>query len=574
MKFSLIAISLLFALSLTAAAQDGGSAAHHPERIMIMFQEHSLVPAEIRTHQKSAEPGVAGTVSLDQSQRYPMAAAFMADLGLTSLRTMVRSSRRHKTAVPGNTARDRMFIGLVQDPARFETVLQQLRAHPEIEYAEPDFIGHGSGKRNPGGFEITVPHEPNGPFGTLSDPFPNDQFFGLQWGLENSGQAIAEVNGVAGEDINIIPAWSITTGSSDIIVAILDSGQPDEVPDFGDRVVPGYNFVSDNSITVDDHGHGTSVASIALATGNNGGTMAGVDWNAKIMPIKILDENNSGLYSWWVDGIYWAVDNGADVLNMSVGGSSPSSFMQQAVSDAIESGAHVIACMMNENNNVPFIPASYDGVVSVGAINNLGARAVPFCWGGGSNYGSHIDLVAPGDRIVSLRSSDPTTAAYWCGTSQATPMVAGVVSLMLSIDPELTTAEVKQILTETSRGNGSWNQFTGWGVLDAHAAVSKVLEMQETGIAQELPLTMLLDQNYPNPFNPTTFISYQVPEQSHVTLSVYSVDGRRVAVLVDGVQAAGRHSVPFDATGLGSGVYLYEMISGGQRSVRQMTLVK
>jgi thermitase len=472
------------------------------------------------------------------------------------------------------SARDRMYVGMVDDPARFDAVLEQLRADPDVAVAEPDFIGHGSGKRNPGGFEISGTDLGHGAPGVTSDAFPDDRLFGLQWGLQNTGQAIAEVNGVAGEDINVMPAWNITTGSSDITVAVLDSGQPDTVPDFGDRIVPGYNFVSDNTSTADDHGHGTNVASIALATGNNGGTMAGIDWNAKIMPVKILDENNAGLYSWWVDGIYWAVDNGADVLNMSVGGSSPSTFLQQAVADAIESGVHVIACMMNTNNNVTFIPASYDGVVSVGAINNQGARAVPFCWGGGSNYGNHIDLVAPGERIVGLSYTNPEAGTYWCGTSQATPMVAGVVSLMLSIDPGLTPAEVKQILTETSRGDGSWNQFTGWGVLDAHAAVSKVLEMQETGIAQELPHMILLDQNYPNPFNPGTLISYQIPEQSHVTLSVYSVDGRLVAVLVDGVQAAGHHAVPFDATGLGSGVYLYEIISGGQRSVRQMTLVK
>lgn len=572
MKIFVLAVLMLLSVSIARALD--GTSNHHPERILIKFAVDSQVHAEIQAFHKTVSPGRDHIITTNQLDRYFVASSFLSEHGLASLRSMAWTSHNNKTVHDVSAARNRMYISIVQDSARFDSILEQLQSHPDITFAEPDFIGFGGGKKAPDGLGQTFPGAPHKHIETRVTSYPDDRFFGLQWGLENTGQAITEINGVAGEDINIRPVWNITTGSNEITVAILDSGLPEVVPDLAGRVVPGYNFVSDTTSTDDDHAHGTGVTSIGFATGNNSGTMAGVDWNAKIMPVKVLNENNFGLYSWWVNGIYWAVDNGADIINMSLGGSDFSRSLEQAVTDAIASGVHVVACMMNSNTNVPYIPAAFDGVIAVGAINNQGVRAAPFSWGGGSNYGSHINLAAPGDRIIGLLRSDTEAAGYWSGTSMAAPMVAGVVSLMLSVNPDLDPADVEKILSETSRGDGNWNRYTGWGVLDAHAAVSSALEMQETGIAQDLPHAVLLDQNYPNPFNPATLITYQIPEQSHVIVSVYSVDGKRVAVLVDGVQAAGRHSVPFDASGLGSGVYLYEIISGGQRNVRQMTLVK
>ncbi len=555
-----------------ASAQDKNAYPHHPERILIMFDTESPVLAELNAYHKSQNSYHKSqelprniVISADQAQAIPEAGSFMSSQGLLSLQKLVRTSEKRKSTHPGTSTRERMYVGVAEYPGDLMQLISELRNHPDITYAEPDYIGQGSGQKG-------LPAAPDFRMAN-SDAAPNDRLFHLQWGLQNTGQVIAESSGTSGEDINIIPAWDITTGSSDITMAVLDSGQPDEVPDFEDRVVPGYNFVSNITSTVDDHGHGTNVASIALATGNNNGTMAGIDWNARIMPVKILDENNSGLYSWWIAGIYWAKDAGADVLNMSVGGSGQSSLLSQAVADAIDAGIHVIACMMNTNNDVTFYPAGYERVVSVGAVNNTGALAVPFCWGGGSNFGNHIDLVAPGDYVVGLSNTNPLNGTYWCGTSQAAPMVAGVVSLMLSINPELSPAEVKQILRETTRGDG-WNRFTGTGVLDAHAAVSFVMENLETRAVADVPLNISLEQNYPNPFNPATSIAYQIPEQAHVTLSVFTADGRRVGILVDEVKAAGAHIASFDASGLGSGVYLYEMTAAGQRMVRRMTLLK
>ena len=572
------AIVYLFLPGTDSAALDLNTSPHHPERVLIMFAADSPVLAELNTHQKalktqlpSQKPSKMMAFTADQASVIPKTGSFLESQGLISLQKLVRSGdikKRHDQGL--STARERMYVGIVNDPDDLMQIIEQLLAHPEISSAEPDFIGHGSGQRGPTGNSPETWNQLERP---SSSSFPNDRLFRMQWGLENTGQIIGQTSGVLGEDINIIPAWGITTGSSDITMAVLDSGQPDVVPDFFGRVVPGYNFVSDTTSTVDDHGHGTNVASIALATGDNNGTMAGIDWSAMIMPIKILDENNSGLYSWWIEGIYWALDAGADVMNMSVGGSSQSTMLRKAVEDVIDAGVHLVACMMNTNNDVTFYPAAYEGVVSVGAINNTGALAVPFCWGGGSNYGDHIDLVAPGDLILGLSHANPENGSYWCGTSQAAPMVAGTVSLMLSIDPDLSPAQTKEILRETARGDG-WNRYSGTGVLDAHAAIARVMENRETRADTDVAMEIRLAQNYPNPFNPATTITYHLPEQSHVTLSIYTVDGRRVTVLVDEVKAAGTHFSPFDASDLGSGIYLYEMAAAGKRFVRQMTLVK
>lgn len=533
---------------------------HHPERLLIMFAPDSPVMNEIISGSNVQSFAPDGVITRDMSPVFPETSTFLNAYDMVSLEKMIRSSSLRKqggTIDPAREARDLMYIGRVDDSGELMRIIDELRADPTVQHAEPDYVGRGSGNKS-----------------LNNDAFPNDRLFDLQWGLENTGQTINDKVGASGVDINILPAWEITTGSSDITVAILDSGQPDSVPDFGNRAVPGYNFVSNNSSTVDDHGHGTSVASIALATGDNDGVMSGVDWNASIMPVKILDENNEGFYSWWIDGMYWAMDNGADVLNMSVGGSDESELLKQAVEDAISDGIHVIASMMNDDNDVTFYPAGYDGVVSVGAINNQGDRASPFSWGGGSNYGDHIDLVAPGDMIVSLSSADPGNGTYWSGTSQAVPMVTGVVSLMLSLDPELSPQEVKDLLTIHADGDGAWDRYYGWGRLDAHEVIRAVYNPTGTEVAADNPEDFLLEQNYPNPFNPSTEIGFRLPEAADVRLEVFDILGRRGALLVDEQMAAGRHQVTFDGTNLSSGTYIYRLTTGDMMRSRTMVLLK
>lgn len=436
--------------------------------------------------------------------------------------------------------------------------IEQLKNESFIEYAEPNFIGYAGGQS-----ETSV--------------VPNDPQYVNQWGLKNTGQTINGVTGIAGNDINIEQAWDYTTGSPTLRVAVLDSGMPLGASEFTGRLLQGYDFANNDNDPTDDQGHGSNVGSVIGAKGNNGSVMAGINWNSKIIPVKILDANNSGLYSWWISGITYAVDSGAKVLNMSVGGSSFSQGLQDAVTYANSHGAIVVVCMMNNNNAVPYYPAAFDNVIAIGAINNRGKRAVPFCWGGGSSYGSHIDFCAPGEMILGINYQNTSGATYWCGTSQATPMVTGVVSLMLSRNPNLTYTQIFNILKATAKDtlgniNGGWNQYYGWGRIDAGNALSQVIGIKT--ISSEVPENFYLKQNYPNPFNPSTKITFGVSIASNVKLSVYDLTGKEVAELVNEKIQPGKYEVDFNASNLPSGTYFMRLNAGNYTESKKITLIK
>lgn len=568
---SILTIVLAVLVSGLTLAQE---AKHHPTRILIGFSQESPVFTELFTEYGVGELPSKNKLKKGQFNSLEKTDSFFSEFGIISLEKIApisQSLQKAKNINLGNVpSRGRIYVAEIDQAVDYSRTIERLKLNAQIEIVEPDFIVEGAGREVEAEADFTM--------NSRVIVSPDDPLFSFQWGLENTGQPISEVSGVAGEDINIKTAWDITTGSEDVIVAVLDSGFPKNVDDFSGRVLAGNDLVNGDNDPTDDHGHGTSVASIALATGNNGTQISGVDWKAKLLPVKILDEENSGLYSWWINGVYWALDQNVDVINVSVGGSGRSELLIDAFVEALNQGVHVIACMMNYNDEVPYYPAFIEGVTAVGAINNKGERAEPFSWGGGSNYGNHIDLVAPGNNIASLRSTNPNeSASFWSGTSQATPMVAGVVSLMLSVNPDLTPAESRQILRETARGDGTWNKFTGMGVLDASAAVTKAQSMvvsNET-FKDNLPQRFSLSQNYPNPFNPTTNISFQLPANTQVSLKVYDLLGREVAVILANKQLkAGNHNYTFDASLLSSGIYMYQMTADSNTLTKKMMLVK
>ncbi|MBN8571241.1 MAG: S8 family peptidase [Ignavibacteria bacterium] len=454
----------------------------------------------------------------------------------------------------------RIFFFELNSKQDMESYIAQLKKEPFIEYAEYDFIGYGSGK----------PEE--------TSVIPNDPQFGNQWGLRNTGQVINSITGIAGNDINIAGAWDITTGSPNIKIGVLDSGMPLAATEFTGRLTPGYDFANNDNNPTDDQGHGSNVGSVIGAKGNNGSVMAGVNWNSKLIPVKILDANNSGLYSWWVSGITYAVDSGAKVLNMSVGGSGFSQALQDAVTYATSRGTIVVVCMMNNNNAVPYYPAAFDNVIAIGAINNRGKRAVPFCWGGGSSYGSHIDFCAPGEMILGLNYQNTNAVTYWCGTSQATPMVTGIVSLMLSKNQNLSYSSIYNILKASAidtlgNRNAGWNQYYGWGRIDAAFALAQVIPAVNS-ISTEVPEEFYLSQNYPNPFNPSTKISFGVSVSSDVRMNVYDLTGKEVAELVNERVQPGKYEVTFDASALASGTYFVRINAGSYTESKKITLLK
>jgi thermitase len=286
--------------------------------------------------------------------------------------------------------------------------------------------------------------------------------------------------------VNLREAWGIAGGDPSMIVAVIDSGVRGNHPDLIGRLVPGYNFVDDNDNTTDVIGHGTSVAGIAAAAGNNGIGVAGAALDVRIMPIKVGTAEGARV-SLIAQGIVYAVDNGARVINLSLGSPSDSALLQNALQYATSRNVMVVAAAGNTSNAVSF-PASYPEAISVGATTLDGTELAGF-----SSRISRVDLVAPGVDVLTTfwSPTDGNTYAWRAGTSFAAPIVAGTVALALSVNPTLTVEDVREILTSTTQfGFEPGTPGTGAGLLDAGAAVQRTLlpSIGATWLPADLPV--------------------------------------------------------------------------------------
>jgi subtilisin family serine protease len=200
------------------------------------------------------------------------------------------------------------------------------------------------------------------------------------------------------------------------------------------------------------------------------------------MICKVLDQTNSGFYTWWIDAIYYAVDNGAKVINMSLGGSGTSASMLSAVSYAHANDVVIVASMMNFDNSAVYYPVGFPTTIAVGSTDANDQRSSPFFWSAtsGSSYGNHIDIVAPGNFIYGLsHQSNSNYNAYWGGTSQAAPLVSGVCALLLAQNPSLTPTAIRTILRNSAEDQvGDPNEdvpgfdiYHGYGRLNAYQAL-------------------------------------------------------------------------------------------------------
>jgi len=220
----------------------------------------------------------------------------------------------------------------------------------------------------------------------------------------------------------------------------------------------------------DDEGHGTFVAGLIAAESNNSAGAAGVCWTCKIMPVKVLGASGTGSTLAVAAGINWAVDNGADVLNLSLSSPSPSQTLQDAVDYAWTNGVIVVAASGNDNGSVKY-PAHYPNVIAVGATNSSGVRS------SFSNFGPELDVVAPGESVLSTLGTGFGDSGGWygygSGTSFASPHVAGVVGLMISHGMTDKNAIVTALTsTAVDAGAAGRDDLYGWGIVDAAAAVT------------------------------------------------------------------------------------------------------
>ncbi len=257
--------------------------------------------------------------------------------------------------------------------------------------------------------------------------------------------------------------WQYFTGSSKVIVAVIDTGIDLSNPEFTGRLVQGYDFINDDPDAMDDHGHGTHVAGTIAATGNNGTGITGLDWSAKIMPVKVLNSAGKGTEMSVYNGIIYAVDHGAKIINLSLGFNGYSELVASAVAYANAHGVTLVAAGGNSGSNTITFPASLPQVIAVGSVNNDGSHAYY------SNTGSALDVVAPGTNIFSTNLGGPT---YKTGTSMSTAEVTGLVSLLKGIYP-LTTGQIETNLQVSSKdlGTSGWDKTFGHGLIQVRDAI-------------------------------------------------------------------------------------------------------
>lgn len=305
--------------------------------------------------------------------------------------------------------------------------------------------------------------EPNYIYSTFF--VPNDPNYSQQWNLRS---------------INVEAAWDETRGSG-ITVAVIDTGIS-PVPDLNDtKLVEGYDFVNDRVDAFDDNGHGTHVAGTIAQSTNNSYGVAGVAYEASLMPLKVLSAGGGGTTSDIAEAIKFAADNGADVINMSLGGGGESKLMQEAIDYAYNKGVAIIAAAGNANQNSASYPARYPHVLGVSAVDSAGIKA-PY-----SNYGAGVDISAPGGseagKIIQETINPKTNRAVFSGfqgTSMAAPHVAGVAALVKAIGID-NPDEIFSVLQQSSRRieDDPLNHF-GAGQLDAGGAVQLATKGQIT----------------------------------------------------------------------------------------------
>ena len=315
---------------------------------------------------------------------------------------------------------------------------------------------------------------------------PNDDYYPNQWAHDNYGQANSNYGGSVGTndaDTDTDLAWDLTTGDSEIIIAILDTGV-NEHSELQGRLVPGYDYVYNDNDPNDVQGHGTACAGIAAAKGNNNSGIAGVCWDCSIMPVKVLGDDGYGDDATIGAAIQQTASQGVQIISMSLGGGGYNSYLDNSISYAVDQGTTVFAASGNDNNSAISYPAGYEDCISVGAMSPCNERKnLSSCDGEnywGSNYGPDLDFMAPGVRIHTITNSGGYTSTF-NGTSSACPHAAGVAGLILSVAPLMTPDQVRQVMQMNADdiGNLGFDNETGYGRVNAYESVLNLLNAPE-----------------------------------------------------------------------------------------------
>jgi hypothetical protein len=423
-KYSMFLLGLVIALSVfSPAGAQASTGAGNQEQALASTQQTTKPGAQISA--RDYVPGevlvkLDGSASIrfeggQLSSAAPALAGMIECFGFTAATEIAPGT--YKLSAPGSAGVDVLAAA------------EALQATGAVSYASPNHIYHA-----------------------MRTPSDEQYVAGQQWGVSQ---------------IKAEQAWDITTGSSDIVIAILDTGTATDHPDLEGKIVGGHDFINNDDNPYDDNGHGTYTAGIAAAESDNGRGVTGISWGARIMPVKVLSAEGNGSEEIIGRGIRWAVDNGARIVSASLGGDEESPFLRDAVQYAADRNVLVVAAAGNTPDGNPHYPAGYDTVLAVGATG----RSDTFT--GFSSWGRYVDVTAPGVGVLSTGWDGSLTYEYGNGTSASCPFVSGVAALVWSINPGLTALQVKQIIEYSADdlGDPGWDEHYGEGRLNAFKAV-------------------------------------------------------------------------------------------------------
>ena len=360
-----------------------------------------------------------------QSSSAPLNTTF-AQIGVRRVEPVFPTIRnpRAPTSVKGLGELSNIYRLRLAPNANVPDAIKKLQANPAVAYAEPDYLAH----------IIATPNDPQ---------------FGSQWGL-------AKINAPA--------AWDVTTGSSDIVVAVIDAGVNVSHPDLAAQLwtnpgeiagngldddsdgfvddVRGWNFVDSSADLSDNTGHGTEVAGVIAAATNNSTGIAGMCWQCKLMIVKVVQPGGAANYSDIAAGVAYAAQKGAKVINISLGGSSDSITLKTAIATAAQS-AVIVAGAGNDNGEAAFYPAAYDDyVLAVAGTTNTDTKVAT------SNYGTWVDVAAPGENILTTFNNGGYGSAS--GTSMAAPFASGLAGLIRSQHADWSANQVRAQIIQTT----------------------------------------------------------------------------------------------------------------------------
>ena len=349
-------------------------------------------------------------------------------------------------------------IQVLELPDDTVAMVSAYQAEAAVVFAEPDYIATIQG--SPAADAAVLDAAAIAALANVARPAtrpdglawtPNDPLLDQQWHHATIGSAAA---------------WERSRGAG-VVVAVNDTGADCTHPDLVGKCLRGYDFVNDDTDPRDDHGHGTHVSGLVAATANNAVGGLGSGPEAMVLPVKVLGAGGSGNMSWIAGGVTYAADNGAQIINMSLGGRFTSSALRDAIAYAIGRGVTVVAAAGNESTSNPSYPAAYPGVISVAATDRQD-RLADF-----SNYGDALDVSSPGVAILSTVRGGSYQA--WNGTSMASPIVAGVAALLKAQGPCRSPQDIENVLESTAKDLGSpgWDRTFGAGRIQADRALAQ-----------------------------------------------------------------------------------------------------